>query len=138
MKETDDETVRDHFKMQMFEYNLNHCYIQSLLDYIMDGVRPAGFLKAVIINNFTEVMRFTTVETPLLDTWCRFMHWEMPVTSWGNRKRLSDWCRTGGLRGIAKHRQKGILDVARELSSVGSNEVGDSVPREGTEVDEQF
>jgi len=138
MKETDDETVRDHFKMQIFEYNLNHCYIQSLLDYIMDGIRPGGFLRAVIINNFREVMRFTTVETPLLDTWCRFMQWEMPYTSWGDQVMMDLWCKDGGLRGVAKTQKKGVLDVARELSSVGSNEGRDSVPREGTEVDEGF
>ena len=137
MKETDDETVRDHFKMQMFEHHLTHEHIHPLLDYIMDGIQPAGFLRAVIMNDFVRSMQYD-IEVNVFRRWCRFLSWEMPSDSWGNYAFLTYWCGKGGLRGIAKQEQKGILDVASELSSVGSNEGGDSVPREGAEIDEGF
>ncbi len=137
MKETDDETVRDHFKMQMFEYNLTHEYIHPLLDYIMDGIQPAGFLRAVIMNDLVQSIQ-NDVDVNVFRKWCRFLQWEMPSDSWGNYAFFTYWCGKGGLRGIAKQEQKGILDVASELSSVGSNEGRDQLPVESSAVDKEF
>ena len=137
MKETEDETVRDYFKMQMFEHHLTHEHIHPLLDYIMDGIQPAGFLKAVITNDFVRSMQYD-IEVNVFRSWCRFLSWEMPSRSWGDTAFLSYWCGKGGLRGIAKQQGKGLLDVARQLSSVGSNEGGDQLPVEGSAVDQEF
>lgn len=132
--------LREHIRTQLTDHGIPRPLFSSVIDYIIDGIRPGAFVAAIIQNNLVmSYLRADEENCTKLNNWARFLHWEMPAGSWGTEHLYQLWCKAGGIAGRAKDSEtKGVMDIARSTSTVGSDETGDGVPDQGTQVDELF
>ena len=76
--------------------------VNSLELYKSDGIMPGSFLTACLENNLVQAFaRADQVNQYLLHDIARYLYNEMPFNSWGDRKTVSEWSRTKGVRGTA-------------------------------------
>ena len=69
----------------------NHCR-EGMLLYIENGIIPGDFLRAVLENNFVEVIgRADLINRRELENYAGFLYWEMPSGSWGSREKVLEW-----------------------------------------------
>lgn len=69
--------------------------------YVLDGILPGEFLRAVICNDFVmAMMRFGPGLTPNdLRGIAQFMHNEAPALCWGSAAVMRHWSQFGGENG---------------------------------------
>ncbi len=132
--------LRHHIRGQLSDHGIPRPLHASVIDYIMDGIRPGAFVAAVIQNSLVmSYLRADEENCTKLNSWARFLHWEMPIGSWGSPQMYELWCKNGGISGMARESEtEGVIDIARRTSTAGSNETRDDVPSEGAEVDGLF
>lgn len=68
--------------------------------YLENGIKPGGFMTAVLENNFSEaVMRADTTNIGLLKNYQAFLR-AVPKACWGSPEAVHQWHMHGGLDGI--------------------------------------
>ncbi len=132
--------LRDHIRTQLTDHGIPRHLFSSVIDYIVDGMRPGAFVAAIIQNNLVmSYLRADEENCHLFTNWARFLHWEMPIGSWGSEPMYQLWCKSGGIHGRARDSEtEGVMDIARITSTAGSDETGDHLPDEGPSVDDSF
>ncbi len=65
--------------------------------YIDHGVRPSGFIEAVLRNDLVESFRLAD-EQNLLDMYeiVRYCHNNVPQGAWGEPAKVRGWLKAGG------------------------------------------
>lgn len=78
---------------------------QAATDYIEYGKPPVGFLRAALENDFrTAVLEADPINREWIFHWAQWLHWDVPSIAWGNREKVDQWIRDGGLQGRAQLR----------------------------------
>jgi hypothetical protein len=73
--------------------------MDTLVRYINDGVPTGSFLQAVLSNDLMDAMGRADIESRMdLFEISQFVYNKMPSASWGSRKRVDEWIRSGGSR----------------------------------------
>lgn len=71
--------------------------------YINDGIEPGGFMMAVLTNDFKGVMgRADDINKLHLQEWYWWVTGAVPNLAQGNKERVQEWIRVGGLNGFRK------------------------------------
>lgn len=85
-----------------------HC-VEHIVDYVIYGRQPGGFLSAVFANKLTQsALRADDWNRPCLLAYAQFLLNAAPITCWGGDKEVFEWIRNGGLIGLE---QEGGEDV---------------------------
>lgn len=72
----------------------------GLKRYIDQGIRPGGFLVALITNNLSDaVAKADDVSIAALKPLVNFLHWYAPTGCHGSPLEMSLWIEGGGLAG---------------------------------------
>jgi hypothetical protein len=80
--------------------------------YIMHGVEPGGFLRAVLENNLKEACMHADDENRyLLFDYVFFLYNEAPSTCWGSSQAVDHWIAIGGYEGA----QRVVKSIDRRL-----------------------
>lgn len=66
----------------------------GLVRYLLHGIRPGGFLCAVLSNNLQEaIVRCAWPHTPMtIDALVRYFLNGIPSPAWGSPRAVDDWC----------------------------------------------
>jgi hypothetical protein len=68
--------------------------------YVEKGIKPGGFLRAVLENDLVEAAtKADPTNVYFLDTWARWLLDEAPLECWGAPGWVEDWILRGGLEG---------------------------------------
>ncbi len=71
---------------------IDSAVLEGLCRFAVDGIRPGGFLTAVLENNLLESMKYADVENfAALREVVTFCHQELPAPCWGSRKKVNAW-----------------------------------------------
>lgn len=75
---------------------------EGLARYILRGIPPGSFLRAVLCNDLYGAIRHGDDDSiaGLLDI-IMFLSNDCPTGCFGHPEKFSDWCRQGGFVGIA-------------------------------------
>ncbi len=74
------------------EYNVPGHLHAGLIAYIIDHVRPGGFLQSVISNDLQgAVQRGGSVSFSYLRKIVDFMNMEAPSSCWGSVEKMESW-----------------------------------------------
>ncbi len=66
--------------------------LDGLCRYAVDGIRPGGFLSAMLENNLSETLRRADFETfAVLRELMTFVHQELPASCWGSPTKVAAW-----------------------------------------------
>lgn len=69
-------------------------------NYIDQGIKPGGFLTAVLANDFYHaVLRADSINVNHLKAWALLLDHVLPRPSYGSYQAVSEWCVHGGLSG---------------------------------------
>ena len=69
--------------------------------YIEDGIKPGGFLYAVLTNNLKAVFgQADETNKAHLQDWVYWLHWDIPSDSQGSEAKVDAWIKRGGLKGM--------------------------------------
>jgi len=72
--------------------------------WVDHGIVPGSFLRAVLQNDFCEaVLQADYQNVQHLRSIARFVYEVLPYEAWGNRVKVIDWSRKGGLKGNTTH-----------------------------------
>ncbi len=70
------------------------------LRYILDGIPPGDFMRAVFANDLVEAAgRADAKNRAALFQWVQFL-FVAPRGCWGSEAAVDAWCAQGGLRGL--------------------------------------
>jgi len=73
----------------------------GIVEYIIAGTKPGGFLTAVLENNLKQsVNRGDGANVKLLATYVSFLYNHAPMDCWGNPEKVKKWIADGGLDGL--------------------------------------
>lgn len=76
--------------------------ISGLVEYIIFGTEPGGFLSAVLSNDLMGALRQAdSTNLELLPDYGTFLHNYAPIGSFGSQKAFDHWVKIGG----ASHRR---------------------------------
>ena len=65
---------------------------RGLARYVIDGVKPGGFLRALLANDLVHAVgRADDENIRLLPNYVRFLYSEAPADCWGSELQLSTW-----------------------------------------------
>jgi len=65
--------------------------------YVERGVRPGGFLTAVLKNDLVgAITRADEVNQAHIHDWVMFVLNELPIGCWGSEEKVELWCKAGG------------------------------------------
>ena len=68
--------------------------------YVEEGIRPGGFLTAVLANDLsTSVAKADMVNRYRLADYVMWLYNEAPGLCWGSYKQVDSWETSGGLKG---------------------------------------
>lgn len=60
--------------------------------YIVERVRPGGFLLALFSNQLVEAyLRADELNLAAMPAWVKFLTNEAPFTCWGSPQKVQDW-----------------------------------------------
>jgi hypothetical protein len=92
-------------------WSLIPLYMQDgLRRWIMDGIRPGGFLCAVLENNLKEsFMRADMTNKRCIDSYVEFLYTYAPSGCWGSKEKLASWEAVKGLNGYIKANEEKAL-----------------------------
>ena len=84
---------------------LNHLPIhmrEGATRYLLDGIEPGGFQRAVLENNLHDALGKADHENrDAIFFWACWLN-VLPMAAWGSRERIDRWIAEGGLRGLTK------------------------------------
>lgn len=76
---------------------------EGALSYVMEGIKPGGFLTAVLENNLVRSYeRADWVNTASMGEWAQWLYNSCPMPAWGGEHEVKDWIGKGGLIGRMK------------------------------------
>lgn len=79
-----------------------HCR-EGMHDYIMNGIRPGGFLCAVLSNNLIDAFaRADSINSARLEDYAKFLSNYAPQECYGSPETVDLWCKLGGINGMEK------------------------------------
>ncbi len=71
---------------------IDEAILDGLCRFAVDGIRPGGFLSAVLENDLFESMKRADAENfAALRELMIFVHQELPAPCWGSRKKVAKW-----------------------------------------------
>lgn len=81
------------------KYNMLPKHMQeSTRAYIEHGIKPSGFLYAVLTNNLVEAaMRADHVNQMYLFQWADWLYNECPTVAWKTEENISNWIKQKGM-----------------------------------------
>lgn len=95
--------LRNHF----VRYNLPDYMLPGTLRYIVHGIVPGDFLRAVANNDLRRAVdQGDQRNTEALANWVRFFYNAAPMGCWGDSESVKRWCANGGLAGYHIHDQQ--------------------------------
>jgi len=60
--------------------------------YVFEGLRPGGFMSALLENNLSEsYCRADENNIRCIENWVKFLRWNIPGGCWGSREVVSEW-----------------------------------------------
>lgn len=72
--------------------------IEGIVNYIVEGIEPGGFLRAVFENNLMESLGRADVENRFaLFNICAFIYNDTPADCHGSPEKVKAWLERGGL-----------------------------------------
>ena len=75
----------------------------AITRYVMDGIHPGSFLKAILTNDLKEAyIRADDINRKRIEDWAFFVIWEVPESCQGSELHFNTWMQRGGLNGIRK------------------------------------
>lgn len=75
--------------------------VDGMVRYIVNGVPPGGFLRALLGNDFMGAMRKADdVNIHALPMYARFLMNGAPIGAYGSPENVKDWIAQGGLKGL--------------------------------------
>ena len=76
--------------------------IGGIRRYVMFGISPGSFLRAVMENDLMAAVATADDEnSKLLRVYARFAYNELPTGAHGRRSKVTEWCELGGICGGA-------------------------------------
>ena len=83
------------------EYQIKNKETSALEAYKQRGEIPGDFLRAILRNDFVDVVCLADNENLRnLPTFAKYLWWEMPGSSWGSLEKMEKWCAHNGMAGI--------------------------------------
>jgi len=66
--------------------------------YIEHGIRPGGFLTAVLENNLVLAFQLADgINQGCMKDWAVWLTWDIPSLAWGSAEMVDIWSRAGGM-----------------------------------------
>ena len=66
--------------------------LAALNRYIENGIRPGGFLNAVLCNDLKEAIgRADYINMPLIPSYVNWLYNEAPSACWGSSQKVDSW-----------------------------------------------
>lgn len=82
-----------------------HCR-EGVMSYIMDGIEPGGFLRAVFENDLIGAFgKADNINAARLEDYARFIFNYAPQGCHGSPLKVRAWCEKGGINGMEKAKQ---------------------------------
>ena len=82
-----------------------HCQ-DAVLQYVLRGINPGGFLQAVFSNDLAGAFgRADETNRKSLFEYVSFLYNEAPLVSWGSREKMKAWIERKGLLGVDATRE---------------------------------
>lgn len=79
-------------------YGIPPYMTEGIHRYIYEGIKPGGFLSAVIENNLIQAVSHADDENiKLIPQYVSYFYNEAPSACWGNRYNVDTWIEMGGL-----------------------------------------
>lgn len=76
--------------------------------YVEKGVKPGGFLQAVLSNSLYEAFAAADhINSEEMKEWVSWLYYECPSPAWGSKEAVNGWITGGGLEGLALARARG-------------------------------
>lgn len=90
-----DRRTWQHFAQRLDARGVPEHLHEGILMWLCAGILPGHFLRAVLNNEFVEVMRRSDETSRAgLPALAEFMHYDMPAQAWGNHGRVLQWQET--------------------------------------------
>lgn len=85
-------TLNEHYIIRARECGIPPHMIPGLLEYLIDGVPPGSFLRAILENNFVHAaIRAEHINQHALFNYAHFLYAHAPVSAWGSPTIVRDW-----------------------------------------------
>lgn len=82
-----------------------HCR-EGVMDYIMNGVEPGDFLRAVFENNLIGAFgKADSINSERLRDYAKFLYSYAPSQCHGSPLKVRAWCEKGGINGMERAKQ---------------------------------
>jgi hypothetical protein len=79
--------------------------------YIEHGIRPGGFLSALLSNDLKETFaRADDVNSKCVRNYIQFFYSTAPNACWGSPELMQEWVRVGGLQGNKRAHEKALAE----------------------------
>lgn len=76
---------------------------EGVIRYIDRGIPMGSFGNAVMANNFLEAFSRADLQNlHSMKGWAEFIYLYAPAGCHGSQERVDEWCKRGGLEGIAE------------------------------------
>ncbi|MGV9205606.1 MAG: hypothetical protein ACOC44_16465 [Promethearchaeia archaeon] len=92
-----------HYTRKAIEYHIPDYMVKGLVDYIVYGKSPGGFLNALLRGDLFLVFAIADSNNKnAIENYVRFLHNVPPSICYGNDEKIIKWIETGGMRGVLK------------------------------------
>ena len=82
------------------EFGMNDDMAEAIVQYVLYGRPPGGFLGAVLENNLREAFgRADDNNRPIVYNYVHLLYNAAPSDCWGSPERVRDWIDAGGMEG---------------------------------------
>ncbi len=93
--------TRDELKKSYRNANLPPYMMEGIIEYVMIGREPGGFLTSLLSNDLVGTYQKADPEnTRFLREWIKWMWLAIPSVCWGSRKEVRKWREKGGIEGF--------------------------------------
>jgi len=74
-----------------------------LIEYVIHGVDPEGFLKALFENDLVSAFsQADCLNSELMREWATVLYSDLPRRCWGSKNHVASWITLGGVKGWAE------------------------------------
>ena len=94
------ESYAHNFGVRISQRNIPPYMYNGVINYLMHGIEPGGFLQAVICNKLVQSYhRADDNNKECMYDWADILYNVFPSDSWGNEEKFNEWIKDGGLIG---------------------------------------
>ena len=89
------------FSVKIEQRNIPPYMLNSVINYLMHGTEPGGFLTAVICNKLVQSFgKADENNAACMRDWADILYNVFPSEAWGNEEKFNAWIKDGGLIGL--------------------------------------